>query len=253
MSWQYGDKPPIFCFYAQGNIFLDFYGLSPNCHMPVADLNWQGQYGPRESQLCILDGMERERLAAMHKIDPCLYEDIHQYLNNNCQYFQQYQVLASHPSANARLIFQQTTRRTHGNILGDMPFSSEIAGIIDDSPDSVPRSVYVRKIGEATERRISILDPAYECLQYPLLFPHADAGWSPEFKSVTNRKVTLLEYVRQLFLREPRMSDEGRLTQEYAVDMYLRVEENRLQFLRTPEGQAKLRMGFLSTFFLLLK
>ena len=209
----------------------------------VSDLNWRGQHGPQESQLIIMDGSERQRIAESFQIEPTLYEDIHRYLTTHCHYFREYQRFAALPAANATLIFEKTRRQTHGPVLGDMPVSDEIAGIITTDTESRPRSVYVRKVGEEVERRISILDPVYEALQYPLLFPHGDAGWSPDFRSTTGQKVSLVDYVRQLFLREGRFTRLDRLPQEFGVDMFSRVEENRLQFFRSPEGQASLRMG----------
>jgi len=75
---------------------------------------------------------------------------------------------------------------------------------------------------------INILSPLYEPLQYPLLFPRSTSGWSP-----TNPyNHSQIQWYRWNLLKEPRFLQLGRLTCEYCVDMYSRVEEKRLNYLR---------------------
>lgn len=46
--------------------------------------------------------------------------------------------------------------------------------------------------GQPRLRRINELHPSYEPLQYPLLFPHGEAGWHPDLKSTNPRNRTWL-------------------------------------------------------------
>lgn len=69
-------------------------------------------------------------------------------------------------------------------------------------------------------------------LQYPLLFPHASAGWSVDLCDDQNKKISQTKYYRYLLLSEPRFTRLARLGQEYFVDMWCRTEEEKLQFIR---------------------
>lgn len=81
-------------------------------------------------------------------------------------------------------------------------------------------------------RFISILSNQYEPLQYPLLFPYGDRGWCPEMS--THSQST---YYRIRLLTEPRFRQMGRLTCEYLVDMYSRIEEERLNYIQLGRQQ----------------
>jgi len=92
-----------------------------------------------------------------------------------------------------------------------------------------PRSVYIhRKATGAMSEEISILSSHYEPLQYPLLFPHGTPGWSPNLRP----KISQITWYRFRLLSESRFCDLGRLGNEYLVDMYSRVEEERLNFIQ---------------------
>ena len=76
----------------------------------------------------------------------------------------------------------------------------------------------------------------YEPLQYPLLFPHGDLGWGltsdgdgqlHNMSSLTQR-----EWYKNQLLTDDRFLLFGRLTSENLCDMYSRIEEERLQFIR---------------------
>ena len=82
------------------------------------------------------------------------------------------------------------------------------------------RHIVVFNLSDAAPRFISILSNQYEPLQYPLLFPFGDPGWAPEITTHSQ-----CAYYRMRLLTEARFRLMGRLTCEYVVDMYLRVEE----------------------------
>ena len=90
-------------------------------------------------------------------------------------------------------------------------------------------SIYIyRKATGAMSEEISILSSHYEPLQYPLLFPHGTPGWSPNLRP----KISQITWYRFRLLSESRFCDLGRLGNEYLVDMYSRVEEERLNFIQ---------------------
>lgn len=76
---------------------------------------------------------------------------------------------------------------------------------------------------------ISILSPHYEPLQCPIFFPHGTHGWSPDGEP----KISQIKRYRYLLCQEEaRFLPLGRLTNEYLVDMFSRVEDERFAFLR---------------------
>ena len=97
-----------------------------------------------------------------------------------------------------------------------------------------PRTVMFWKRSELAPTFISPLDRLYEPLQYPLFFPHGCCGSFPGLTSTRPpyQRVTQLEYYRQHLLSEPRFGLLGRLLNEYHVDMFSSMEDNRLNYVR---------------------
>jgi Helitron helicase-like domain at N-terminus len=95
-----------------------------------------------------------------------------------------------------------------------------------------PRRVAIFGRTDPQPREVPVLSPYYEPLQYPLLFPHGTPGWGHNENGRRNRPFTQLQWYRCLFLSEPRFQILGRLGSEYAVDMFSRTEDERLEYLR---------------------
>jgi hypothetical protein len=111
--------------------------------------------------------------------------------------------------------------------------SSEIPAIIrtNSIANSSPCGVHVwRNHPTAKEGEfVDILSSHYEPLQYPLLFLHASPGWSNKFFP----NLTQMTYYRMRLLQiDDRFRSLGRLMNEYLVDMFSRMEDERLQYRR---------------------
>jgi hypothetical protein len=88
----------------------------------------------------------------------------------------------------------------------------------------------------------------YESLHYPLIYSHGTLGWwaaseGQMYADVAGNKMSLLWYARQRLLCEPTLRACGRLLNEWLVDMFCRIDDSRLGYLRTSEGQKKLRIA----------
>ena len=92
----------------------------------------------------------------------------------------------------------------------------------------------------------ALLDP----LSYPLFFPNADPGWNLKlpytrpYKSRSN--ITALDYYRyRLQIRDDPHQEillNGRkLSQQYICDMFAKIEERKLYWYQTDEGQKQIR------------
>jgi hypothetical protein len=109
--------------------------------------------------------------------------------------------------------------------------NDELAAVLNASNlQSInPRRITYRAKGNDNHQYLSIFSAFYEPLQYPLLFPHGTYGWGTGRRE-TN--LTQIKWYRSRILSEPRFALFSRVAQEYMVDMYSRVEEERINFIR---------------------
>ena len=108
---------------------------------------------------------------------------------------------------------------------------NEIAALfhLGNAPYPTPRSLYVQCASDASPTPIPILNALYEPMQYPLLFPHATPGWGPHLKSIG---WTQRAYYQAHLLTEQCFKDFGRLACEWICDMFLRMEDERLDYVQ---------------------
>ena len=95
--------------------------------------------------------------------------------------------------------------------------------------------------------KISELHPSYDPLHYVLLFPRGDDGWHadiPLMGSGTRKRVIQMQfYSYKLQVRNGDwIQSAGRLYQQYIVDQYAKIEQNRLNYLR--QNQSTLRTEY---------
>ena len=112
----------------------------------------------------------------------------------------------------------------------DLPLQGgELAAIIHTTnlTHLIHRKIVVFYRQPGPPRFISILSNQYEPLQYLLLFSHGEPGWHMEMP--VHSQCT---YYRIRLLTEPRFRQIGRLICEYLVDMYSRIEEERLSYIQ---------------------
>jgi hypothetical protein len=141
--------------------------------------------------------------------------------------------MMEHESEYLRQIRRAITMASDGPLAVqlDQPVAGgEVAAIIDaqNLQTISPRKVVFFRNVDRQPTFISIFSHMYEPLQYPLLFPRGTPGWSPD----NPNELTQIQWYRWYFIAEERFLELGRLACEYAVDMYSRVEEERLNYLR---------------------
>ncbi|XP_076918476.1 uncharacterized protein LOC143578911 [Bidens hawaiensis] len=90
-------------------------------------------------------------------------------------------------------------------------------------------------------QQINKQHPSYMSLQYPLLFPYGDSGWSPNLslrvpEGNWERRLTINMYYSYVLHDRSNVYTlplrGGRLTQQCIVDAYVCIEENRLDYIR---------------------
>ena len=128
--------------------------------------------------------------------------------------------------------------------------SNEVAAVYkgnDEEIEGERRLVVVERSGQMSF--IRDYDPKCDPLTYPLLFPRGEQGWYPgmEKQRVQGRKRSKLTqreyYAYLLFPRDSFFNPilhGGKLMQQFVVDSWVKVEQNRLNFLR--QNQSNLRV-----------
>ncbi|XP_047129616.2 uncharacterized protein LOC105843059 [Hydra vulgaris] len=131
----------------------------------------------------------------------------------------------------------------------NLPSHEEVAIVFvgDDGAPPASRKIVIYPRGQPL-RTISSISANLDPLVYPLFFPRGDAGWhnqlehNPDRATRVRNHVTLTQYynyrlaVRQTF--SPIFYGK-KLFQQYVVDAYVKVEGQRLAFIRN--NQNKLR------------
>jgi hypothetical protein len=131
-----------------------------------------------------------------------------------------------------------TERPTRALILSDVSSNGDFAAIFhaDNSTSIKPRTVVVWQNNDAEPTFVPIYSRHYEPLQYPLLFPHGSAGWGlsedDSGRLIDCLPLTQREWYRSRLLTDNRFQTFGRVSCEYMCDMYSRIEEERLSFIR---------------------
>ncbi|XP_052623312.1 uncharacterized protein LOC111879408 [Lactuca sativa] len=136
-------------------------------------------------------------------------------------------------------------RREQDGRTYNLPTASEVAAlIIGDISDSIEKRDIVVQTKDGSLQRISELHPSYLPLQYPLLFPYGDDGYSVDilhrgvsFTADSKRaKCTMREYFAyRIQDRDHSFSlilNSKRLFQQFLVDAYTMMETERLYYIR---------------------
>jgi hypothetical protein len=122
--------------------------------------------------------------------------------------------------------------------LSDFSSGGDFAAIMHGANSTTlnPRKIVIWWNRDAQPSFIPIFSRHYEPLQYPILFPHGSPSWglSEADSGIVSRAVPLTQrqWYKSRLLTDDRFLIFGRLGSEYICDMYSRVEEERLDFIR---------------------
>ena len=164
---------------------------------------------------------------------------------------------ASHatPNLQLRLISNRTTSRQYNT-----PSVSEVAALItNDFGQGIPVRDIIVSCKNTGKQRISELHPSYMALQYPLLFPYGEDGFHDNIPYHNNTGVrqtvrgfiTMKEYYAYIIQQRNNQGTNllrgGRLFQQFLVDAYTSIEEQRLKWTR--KNQDNLRVDLYHNVF----
>ena len=159
-----------------------------------------------------------------------------------------------HPEREFRL--RLLSNRTTDGRQYNLPTTSEVAGLIvgDLMEENFQRYIIVehRKNGL---QRISDLHPSFMSMTYPLIHPYGEDGYRVGInlgdvinKTYKRQKLTMRDFycfrIQQRLNEGKTLLLAGRLLQQYNVDGYMAIEEERFRYIRN--NQPKLRADLYS-------
>ena len=211
---------------------------------------------PTFAQLYIYDTLHEDtnRHNIMHELDKDILQQLQHILHQSNPYIQCFRqvgdIIRSNTTADISMLIH--TDRTQDPRRYNAPTASDVAAImIGDGYDINPsnRDILLR-LHDGGLQRISELHPSYDPLHYVLLFPKGDDGWHidiPLIGSVRRERITTMQfYSYRLQIREGDwLQHAGRLYQQYIVDQYAKIEQNRLNYLKLNQStlRAELYQG----------
>lgn len=76
-----------------------------------------------------------------------------------------------------------------------------------------------------------VCKPRLLSVDVPVDFPHGGlSGWHPDLKNATGHKITLAQWVTQLVFRKPRFEQMGPLVNEFLIDAFSCIRDQRRSF-----------------------
>ncbi|KAF8391388.1 hypothetical protein HHK36_023692 [Tetracentron sinense] len=145
---------------------------------------------------------------------------------------------ARQDQSNAQIMVEESENE------GDLHRHGEHDRIIDNAPGfHIGHSIEGRQardiiVQTRTGHLQNVADTAgyYDPLQYPLLLPYGTHGWDIDVYNERQRRISCRSYYA--YMLQIRDSDpsillrDGRLFQQYSVDNYVKIETQRLRYLR---------------------
>lgn len=223
-------------------------------HMTASAINVNDPQ-PIYSQLYFLDPeyATKERLANKYNegCRPNIVKTIEDCLREINPYAQAYktmkEVIDSTPTDKITTIEMWIVKdRTKDNRRYNLPTCNEVAAIFkeDDGKPPLKRDICVYPCNQKKIERLHVTSPNNDPMSYPLLFPHGEYGWHPDMDKTTgSRRISQQQYYAYLLHERAQFAPylhSGKLTQQFIVDSFLKVEANRIQWLR--ENQKNLRV-----------
>jgi len=207
-------------------------------------------HSPTFAQLYIYDTEHenRNRHNIMQDLDNNILRHLQDMLDECNPYIQSFRqardiIQSNMTSEISMVIYNDRTNNSH---CYNAPTSSDVAAImVGDGYSENPtnRDICLR-LHDKGLKRISETHPSYDPLHYVLLFPRGDDGWHiniPLIGSQKRTRVTPMQfYSYRLQIRNGDwIQYAGRLYQQYIVDQYAKIEQERLNYLR--QNQKTLR------------
>lgn len=220
---------------------------------------------PSFAQLYILDPTEANNFRSNHKANEACRQDVVEIISEclhrvnpfirNIKQMQEIEAeegqRAKHENRSPRelILKMQTDKQKDQRRYNHPRDTGGLALVFESDQDgAVPNRTLAVIRKQGSPQYLSHLDPLADPLCYTLFFNHGEYGWDPSLQQNTvsrktkNTKVTQLMFHAYRLARRQEFSplhSAGKLSEQYFVDVYARVEAERLLYIRL--NQDKLR------------
>ncbi|CAN0900844.1 ATP-dependent DNA helicase PIF1 [Linum grandiflorum] len=194
------------------------------------------------------------RYSAAKKLHPTLITNLKEMLdtyNVLAQSFRRVRDALNEPG-NENLRLRICGPRVDQGRMYELPTGTELAGLIpgDFAPDHDDRDIIVNNKATGLTR-ITSLNPLFDALHFPLLFPHGNDGfhnrirYNATYRDPTKKRKYITQREYYCFRLQYRNTEgktlirAGRALQHFCIDAFTTIEQNRLTYLRL--NQKKLR------------
>jgi hypothetical protein len=243
-----------YCFRVHGQVYHRIGGLRPSIGA-----------APQCAQVLILDTEDAANELAGRPVNrDCernTFVALHAMLRTTNPYVQAFKLMAEVADAEAqqaqaegrssrsvRMVFDQSPADDQRRY--NAASANEVAVVyVGDDVDIPGDRLFVVHERSGALRNISYLDKRCDPLTYPLLFPCGEDGWHPamERQGTTIGQRTRISqkqfYSYMLFSRDRVFNPllyAGKLLQQYIVDSWLKIEMNRLNYIKQNQRQLRL-------------
>lgn len=219
--------------------YSQLYILDPDCANKIR-LETEFNQNCKEKTMQIIDSILR-------RINP--YASAYKMMKN---------VLDSTPDNEKKLINMWiTSERILDQQRYNFPTVNEIAAVFNTTDGEPPfnRDICIHPASDTGLQRIQITSPNCDPMVYPILFPYGELGWHNKRQKQNGERLTMQEYYGYLIQERQAPPAEtldeqlgnlqlqerpgfnqllhaGRLTQQFIVDAFLKIESNRLNWFR---------------------
>ncbi|KAL7291664.1 hypothetical protein TKK_0014701 [Trichogramma kaykai] len=128
----------------------------------------------------------------------------------------------------------------------NLPTCNEVAVVFvgNDGVLPIDRDVCIFSCPQKKISKIPLTSKHADPMTYPLIFPCGGEGWHPYIKLMTikNKNLRMCDFYKYRFAMRGKFNQYlqmGRITQQYVIDAWFKVEHSKLYFIR--KSQAKLR------------
>jgi len=243
-----------YCFRVHGQVYHVIGGLRP-----------QSGAAPQCAQVLIMDTEDAAQELAGRDVnrecDRNTFAALHELLRASNPYAQAFKLMAEVADDEAqqaqaerrearpvRMVFDQNA--TDDQRRYNAATANEVAVVYVGDDANIPGDrIFVVHERAGALRNISYLDKRCDPLTYPLLFPNGEDGWHPAMERqnlAIGRRTRVTQkqfYSYLLFAREQIFNPllhAGKLLQQYIVDSWLKIEMNRLNYIKQNQRQLRL-------------
>ncbi|CAN0837890.1 ATP-dependent DNA helicase PIF1 [Linum grandiflorum] len=194
------------------------------------------------------------RYSAAKKLHPALITNLKEMLDTYNVLAQSFRRVrdALHEPGNENLRLRICGPRVDQGRMYELPTGTELAGLIpgDFAPDHDDRDIIVNNKATGLTR-ITSLNPLFDSLHFPLLFPHGNDGfhnrirYNAAYRDPAKKRKYITQREYYCFRLQYRNTEgktlirAGRALQHFCIDAFTTIEQNRLTYLRL--NQKKLR------------